>query len=520
VKKRPQYATLSAWLAVCALLEPGQELCAGTNTTALAIISFSRDAAGAPVLGWSAETNAFGNLFFTVESTPALGTNFAAVSPLISENSSLVFTGSAPGVGESGFYRVSATPAFTALSQAGAFSAYPATNVGGLNTMGYAGAVFDGRYIYFVPYQDGASAHGRVLRYDTHGDYNRGTSWSAYDASGTGPGGAMGYTGGVFDGRYVYFSPQTITPPGPVLRYDTLSNFTNSVSWAAYNAANTEGLACQGTQGAIFDGRFVYFVPHYNGIGIGWGGVVLRYDTRTSFTNAASWQAHNATNTSGLPTQGYSSGVFDGRYVYFAPTVNGVSPNGNGCVLRYDTQNDFHNSSSWLAYDASSTDGQRATIFKGAVFDGRYVFFVPYLNGGNCVVLRYDTQSPFTNGAAWAAWNATNTSGLQTEGYDGAVFDGRFITFVPYHTSGSLFHGVVLSYDTYAPFAAASSWHAFDAGGTGGLATQGYVGAVSDGRYVYFAPSRNTNSFSGNVLRFDARLPRGIPPTVTGGSNL
>jgi len=60
----------------------------------------------------------------------------------------------------------------------------------------------------------------------------------------------------------------------------------------------------------------------------------------------------------------------------------------------------------------------------------------------------------------------------------------------------------------------------FDAGTTGGLNTQGYVGAIFDGRYVYFSPYRNTNDFHANVLRFDARLPRLIPSTVTGGSNL
>jgi hypothetical protein len=65
-----------------------------------------------------------------------------------------------------------------------------------------------------------------------------------------------------------------------------------------------------------------------------------------------------------------------------------------------------------------------------------------------------------------------------------------------------------------------SSWHAFDADGTSGLPAQGYVGAVSDGRYIYFASYRNTNNFSGVVLRFDARLPRAIPVTVNGGSNL
>ena len=127
-----------------------------------------------------------------------------------------------PASGGSRFYRVAALPAFTSLSQPGTVSAYAASNISGLNTVGYAGAVFDGRYVYFVPYQDGTSVHGRVLRYDTQGEYSDASSWMAYDASGTGTGGAVGYTGGEYDGRYLYFAPyrNTNNLHGIVLRFD------------------------------------------------------------------------------------------------------------------------------------------------------------------------------------------------------------------------------------------------------------------------------------------------------------
>jgi hypothetical protein len=213
-------------------------------------------------------------------------------------------------------------------------------------------------------------------------------------------------------------------------------------------------------------------------------------------------------------------GAIGGRYVYFAPVVKGVQPNGNGCVLRYDTHGDFTISSSWEAYDAANTGGLVATIFKGAAFDGRYVFFSPYPNNSNCIVLRYDTQTAFTNNSGWSAFNATNINGFGTEGYDGIVFDGRYAYFVPYHNTASIFHGQLLRYDTQSVFNSTASWQAFDAGNTSGLQTRGYVGAVSDGRYIYFAPYNTGSGFSGNVLRFDARLPRAIPASVTGGSNL
>jgi len=490
--------------------------------TEFSITSLSPGLSGQVVVRWAAETNSFTNLFFTVEGSTNSGEGFTALSAPIPENATLAFTDSLLRAGSMAFYRVAASPAFTALNQPGAFTAFPATNVNGLNTVGYAGAIFDGRYVYFVPYQNSVSAHGRVLRLDTRGGFTNAASWSAYDATLAVGSRAVGFTGGVFDGRFVYFSPQITSPASGELRYDTQGNFTNAASWTLYDAALTDGLSCQGFQGAVFDGHYVYYVPHYNTnvTAAGWNGIVLRFDTRGPFTDPNSWHAYDAGNTGGFPTRGYSSGIFDGRYVYFTPVVNGVQPEGNGCVLRYDTQRPFTNSASWQAHDASNTGGLTATVFKGAVFDGRFLFFAPYPVSGNCVVLRYDTQGVFTNTADWSAFNATNTSALPTEGYDGAVFDGRFVYFVPYHNAASVFHGRILRYDTQGLFTNPSSWQAFDAGTTAGLATQGYVGAVSDGRYLYFAPYANATGFSGNVLRFDSRLPRLIPPTVTGGSNL
>ena len=506
-----------ALVLACALAA----IAAEASSNDLVISSFSKPSAGQAVIRWNAETNAFGNLFFTVEAAPAPNASFLPLSGPIAESSSLVFT-DASSSASVGFYRIAASPAFTSLNQTAGFTAYAATNVNGLLTSGYAGAVFDGRYVYFVPYQNSSGAHGRVLRLDTQGNFSSSSSWAAYDATTAVGSGAVGFTGGVFDGQYVHFVQQATVSKGGELRYDTQGNFTNVSSWTLHDPAITDGLPCAGFQGASFDGRYVYYVPHYNTNATpgGWNGIVLRYDSQSSYTNSSSWHAYDAGNTSGLNSKGYSSAVFDGQFMYFIPIVNGVQPNGSGIVLRYNTQGPFTNSSSWQAYDAGNTGGLISTSYKGAVFDGRYLFFSPYPNQSNCVVLRFDTTSGFTNSSSWTAYSATNTSGLQTDGYDGAVFDGRFVFFTPYHTAGSVFHGRVMRYDTQGAFTNTASWQAFDAGGTSGLPSQGYVGAVSDGRYIYFAPYANTNGYSGVVLRFDARLPRHIPATVYGGSNL
>jgi len=77
----------------------------------------------------------------------------------------------------------------------------------------------------------------------------------------------------------------------------------------------------------------------------------------------------------------------------------------------------------------------------------------------------------------------------------------------------------VLRFDTTGTFTSSGSWSAFDAANTDGLNTTGYAGAVLDGRYIYFAPIHNSAGASGIVLRFDAKLPRAVPATVSGGSN-
>jgi len=471
--------------------------------------------AGRIVIGWAAETNSFSNVFFNVQRTTNLISNFTTLTN-VSESSALVYTDSVSPNGAA-FYRVAESNAFTTLSQSGAFAAYDAGSTFGLNAKGYVGAVFDGHYVYFVPYNNGLGGSGTVLRLDTAGNFIDSGSWSAYDAGSTGGLDTKGFSGGVFDGRYVYFTPHLdgSSYGSAVLRFDTSSNFTSSASWSAYDAGNTSGLNTKGFIGSVFDGRYVYFVPFFNGTSF--NGVVLRFDTSSNFTSSASWSAYDAGSTGGLNAKGFSGGVFDGRYVYFAPNNNGSY---SSTVLRFDTTSNFTNSASWSAYNAGGTSGLNTAGYEGGVFDGRYVYFVPNFNGTaySGAVLRLDTTGNFTSSLSWSAYDAGNTSGLNATGFLGGTFDGRYVYFTP-NANGSGNTGVVLRFDTTANFTTAASWSAFDAGGTSGLNSAGYAGAVSDGRYIYFAPLHNSGGADGIVLRFDAKLPRAVPATVSGGSN-
>ena len=239
----------------------------------------------------------------------------------------------------------------------------PGANGVGADPDGFAGTVFDGRYVYFVPHYNGAANSGEVLCYDTRcagsGSFQNATCWAAYDYSQVctplGCTNPVGYDGGVFDGRYVYFAPSPrvgLPAHGEFLRYDTTAAFTVAGSWRAYDpGSNGVGSDPDGFSGGIYDGRYIYFIPTHNGTSA--SGEVLRYDTTAAFDSTTSWTSFIPTNNGvGTNLRGYAGGAFDGRYVYFAPYDN-ESPGPNGKVMRFDTQaaGGFQNAASWQAYD-------------------------------------------------------------------------------------------------------------------------------------------------------------------------
>ncbi|MCK4343445.1 MAG: thrombospondin type 3 repeat-containing protein [Phycisphaerae bacterium] len=313
---------------------------------------------------------------------------------------------------------------------------------------GYGDAVFDGRYVYFVP----ALYHGEVLRYDTAGGFADLSSWETFDTM-THPVEAKGgYSGGVFDGRYIYFVPyhNATIFHGEVLRYDTHGGFSNPLSWAMFDVKVSPVGAKGGYNDAIFDGRYVYFVPYSDSWGLVFHGEVLRYDTAGSFFAPSSWTTYDpGAHGVGDDPAGYVGAVFDGRYVYFAPLHNNTDYYGE--VLRYDTTGEFSEVSFWAAYDPGANGvGNDPDGYTGAIFDGRYVYFAPCHNGNerHGEVLRHDTAGEFSEVSSWATYDAGDHGlGNDPDGYQEGVFDGRYVYFAPCH-NGTEQHGEVLRYDT------------------------------------------------------------------------
>ncbi len=365
------------------------------------------------------------------------------------------------------------------------FAAADATQTGGLATRGYFGAVCDGRYVYFVPEQHGEGGyptHGNVLRLDTLSDFRDPSSFSAYDAGHTQGLQTRGYYGAVFDGRYVYFVPRQIDMDlyhSRVLRLDTTGDFHDPASWDAHDVGEAHS-----QQSAVFDGRYIYFCPGFSGDPHKedeYCGRVIRYDTRAGFHDPSAYVSIDMTTFLGKQAACFDGGAFDGRYVYFVPLYKGYA-------VRYDTQAPFDSPEAWQGYDVRPHGFKLAV---GAVFDGTWLYYCAY---GHGTIVRFDTGRDFDDAGAWESMDADHTDGLRTTGFDGGFFDGRFVYFQPFflHVGpgprDNRFHAHYLRYDVTRPFGDADSWQAFDASATDGLHSVGYNGGAFDGRYFYAAP--------------------------------
>ncbi|MDA0744912.1 MAG: LamG domain-containing protein [bacterium] len=273
-------------------------------------------------------------------------------------------------------------------------AAWEAYDIG--NIVSYQSAGYDGRYIYLTPgYEADGTDSGRAVRFDTQSNFTDAQSYITYDAGNTDGLDAKNYDGACFDGRYIYYAP--LNNRGIVLRHDTTGDFSSPKSWQALDVSSRGLHMCVG---AIFDGRYIYYVPYAHS-------TAVRYDTQKDFRDLESWQAYDAADTSNLHTKGYDGACFDGRYIYYIPFYEGDAPkSGFHCrVLRYDTQQNFDAPAAWDAADGGAfTDPPNPGGFNGGAFDGRYAYFSPwredpekdetrdYVPHGK--VLRYDTTGP------------------------------------------------------------------------------------------------------------------------------
>lgn len=356
------------------------------------------------------------------------------------------------------------------LDDPASFAAVDAGHTGNLETRGYYGGVFDGRFVYFVPRQLGMEQyHSHVLRLDTQGDFRDPSSWDAHDA-----GEAHSQQSAAFDGRYIYFCPGFSGDPktesdlcGQVLRLDTQAGFHDPASYTSVDLTEWMGPRAACFDGAAFDGRYIYFVPLSEELAV-------RFDTHGAFDDPDAWQAHNVRPLGFGMAVG---AVFDGDYLYYCAY-------GHGVIVRFDTRRKFSDPDAWTAYNADPTQGLRTTGFDGGFFDGRFVYFQPFFrhigpgprdNLFHSHYLRYDVNRPFDDPDSWQATDASATDGLHSVGYNAGAFDGRYFYAAPWQQGPKpdrdgefVTHGVVLRCDTVGDSGSFSlRWS--DLGHNGGL---------------------------------------------------
>jgi len=199
-------------------------------------------------------------------------------------------------------------------------------------------------------------------------------------------------------------------------------------------------------------------------------------------TGASSWSVADITSLSTAST--YNGVTFDGRYVYFAPDGS------TAVALRYDTHGTYGDPAAWSTY-LLTTRNASAFGYRGAAFDGRYVYFVP--SSSSAILSRFDTHGSFTDDAMWTMFDM-NAVGA-AHGLQGATFDGRYLYLVPSASKA-------IRYDTTSDIATPGSWSTQDLSAVDPHAV-GYIGAVFDGRYVYYAPSSSGGVAQAVVARFD-----------------
>jgi hypothetical protein len=307
-----------------------------------------------------------------------------------------------------------------------------------------------------------------------------------------------GFFGGIFDGRRILFTNGTSGYYDYHLQLDTQGDFSGH-GWETFN---TSPMFDKGFRGGTFDGRYIYLtptMPENNGAGgSNYDCIATRYDTQGDFTSNNAWASFNLTQKSGtadLTVPGYRGAAFDGRYVYFAPSFTGEMTSGN--ATRYDTMAAFDDAASWTDFDLTTVD-PNAADFGGAVLAGKYLYFVP--NGADSLATRYDTTATFDDKASWSTFDlkALDPNAFY---YEGGVFDGRYLYFAPTQEKGFMSR-----YDTKAAFDDASSWSIFNPIGTDFIDSVASCGAAFDGTYVYFVPDG-----SSYLTRYDPAKPFDSP---------
>lgn len=264
-----------------------------------------------------------------------------------------------------------------------------------------------GDEILLVPSDPRASGRvDAVVRYRRSGDFTDAASWSFERVGGA----SAAFYGAAAVGDVTVLSP---SERGPLARSKP------DGGWAVFLPSTLQPSAS--FYGAVSDGRYVYLVPAA-------GSPAARLDPTLALAGLAAWTFSTVPVDSGIDSYG---GAFDGRHLYFAPAdpvtiVPVVADSGadaandaadaadgedsaipdSGALAdaapirlarytRYDTTQEFDAPAAWSRSDLQPSPGNTSNnLHRGAIFEGRYVYFSPPLDGSYVVRFHARTIAP------------------------------------------------------------------------------------------------------------------------------
>lgn len=327
-----------------------------------------------------------------------------------------------------------------AFDDPAAWTGFDSTQVDA-GSRGFVDAVFDGRYLYLIPFFRGVH-HGQVTRFDTTLPFQEAASWSVFDTATVHPD-SRGFVSGCFDGRYVYLAPYQldhVVHHGQVTRYDTHAAFADSASWQVFDTAQVHADS-RGFHSSVCDGDYIYFVPYLRGGGQ-YSGVLARLDRRLPFDDPASWDCVDLTEFD-AGFKGFIGGVCHDGMLYLAPYSDGTDRHGR--VVRFDTSAALHDRQAWTGFDCARVDpGSRG--FFGALTDGRHLYLVPHCRGVNAYhgqLTRLDLQRPFDDLGSWSTCDLGRID-PHCRGFIGGVFHDDKLYLAPFETDAGAHSGLAV----------------------------------------------------------------------------
>lgn len=313
-----------------------------------------------------------------------------------------------------------------------------------------------------------------------------------------------GFSGVAFDGRYLYYAPLSNAMGvfhGNVTRFDTKAHFQSVDSWESFDFSTLNTHAC-GFVDVFFDGQFIYFIPYHN---TQHHGLVARYNTRELLDEPSAWSFFDLVEFLDPDCRGFVSGSFDGRYLHLAPYQCSWTQY-NGRMVQFDTTLAFENPDSWKLFN-SEEKWTESRGFHGAAPTNEHTYFIPYVRENrdyHGFLVRHKKNTPFDNLQNWSKFDLTIVHPL-AKGFVGGCFDGQYLYLAPYF-NGIERHGLVLRADTSKDVFDSSNWETFDMTSLH-IDNRGYFGAVVHGDFVYMLPHCKAEGiYQGRLVRYDRRM--------------